>query len=163
MRPRPRSLATRWRATGWRKVLALPWADRWLLVQVFVLLGSAWLILRLIPFRNLAPRLGSLHKETPPEISPDALAQARRVGLTIARISPYTPWKSTCFPQALAAKYWLSRRSIPTTLYLGVALNKAADASRSRMSAHAWLRCGPFFVTGGPGHERYTITARFGG
>jgi len=146
-----------------RKLAAISWADRWLLAQVFVLLGVARLALRVIAFRRLARTLGPLQAETPPDAPPDHLAQARRVSLAIARISPYTPWTSNCFPQALAAKYWLGRRHIPATLYLGVALTKTDNAPRSEMTAHAWLRCGPMMVTGGPGHERYTVTARFGG
>jgi len=145
-----------------RKVAALPWAERWLLLQVFVLLGLARLALRLIPFRRMARHLGPLQVETPPDAPPEHLAQARRVGLAIARVSPYTPWTSNCFPQALAAKYWLQRRRIPTTLYLGVALNKGEAEIRLEMEAHAWLRCGPLFVTGGRGHQRYTVTACFG-
>ncbi len=146
-----------------RKLASLSWADRWLLVQLLVLLGVARLALRIVPFRRLARHLDPLQAETPPDAPPDHLAQARRVGLAIARVSPYTPWTSNCFPQALAAKYWLGRRGIPATLYLGVALHKAADFPRSEMIAHAWLRCGPLLVTGGPGHERYTVTAHFGG
>jgi hypothetical protein len=49
MNAAPHSLSNRL-----RKVAALPWADRWLLGQVFVLLGIARLALRLIPFRRLA-------------------------------------------------------------------------------------------------------------
>jgi hypothetical protein len=154
----PRALVARW-----RKLAALPWADRWLLVQIFVLLGVARLALRIVPFRRLARHLGPLQTETPPDAPPDHLAQARRVGLAIARVSPHTPWMSNCFPQALAAKYWLGRRGIPATLYLGVALTKNDNAPRSEMTAHAWLRCGPMMVTGGRAHERYTATARFGG
>jgi len=145
-----------------RKVAALSWADRWLMVQVFILLGVARLTLRLIPFRRLARYLGLLHTETPPDASPEQMAQARRVALAIARVSHYTPWTSNCLPQALVAKHWLRRRRIPTTRYLGVALTKTDDAPRSAMTAHAWLRCRPLLVTGGRGHERYTVTACFG-
>ncbi|MBX2998016.1 MAG: lasso peptide biosynthesis B2 protein [Caldilineaceae bacterium] len=147
-----------------RKLIALSWADRWLLAQVFVMLGLARLTLRVVPFRRLAQHLGTLHNETSTESPPDHLAQARRIALSIARVSPHTPWESNCFPQALTAKFWLRRRGIPTTLYLGVALNKTgADGStRTDMEAHAWLRCGPFLVTGGRGHERFTVTAIFG-
>jgi len=151
-------------STRLRKLIVLSWADRWLLLQVFFLLGVARLALRLIPFRRLARRLGPLQTETSPAAPPERLAQARRVGLAIARVSPHTPWTSNCFPQALAAKFWLSRRGIPTTLYLGVLLNEAgAEKALPPMQAHAWLRCGSLIVTGGPGHERFTITARFGG
>lgn len=89
--------------------------------------------------------------------SPSPLQPASTTG-----VSPYTPWTSNCFPQALVAKYWLRQRHIPTTLYLGVALTKTADAPRAEMAAHAWLRCGPLIVTGGRGHERFTTVAHFG-
>ena len=149
-------------STHLRKVAALSWADRWLLLQVFVLLGGARLALRLIPFRRLARQLGRLQTETPPDAPPDHLAQAQRIALAVARVSPHTPWTSNCFPQALVAKYWLRRRRIPTTLYLGVALTKTDDAPRAEMTAHAWLRCGPLLVTGGRGHECFTVVACFG-
>lgn len=42
-------------STRLRKVAALSWADRWLLVQVFVLLGAARLTLRLIPLSPPGP------------------------------------------------------------------------------------------------------------
>jgi hypothetical protein len=145
-----------------QKLAALSWADRWLLLQVFVLLGVAWLALRVIPFRRLARYLGPLQTETLPDAPPEHLAQAQRIALAVARVSPHTPWTSNCFPQALAAKYWLRRRRIPTTLYLGVALTKTDDASRAEMSAHAWLRCGRLPVTGGRGHESFTVVACFG-
>lgn len=159
MTPRPRSLVARW-----RKVAALPWADRWMLAHVFFLLGVARLALRLIPFRRLARHLGPLQVETPADAPPDHLAQAQQVGLALVRVSPHTPWTSNCFPQALVAKYWLRRRGIPSTLYLGVLLTKAeADSDAvTGMAAHAWLRCGPLLVTGGRGHERFTVTAFFG-
>lgn len=154
----PRSFTTRL-----HKLAALSWADRWLLVQSFCLLGIAWLALRVIPFRHLARRLGPLHAETPQDVPPEQLAQARRVSLAIGRVSPYTPWTSNCFPQALAAKYWLGRRHIPSTLYLGMALPQGNDTSRPAITAHAWLRCGSMLVTGGAGSARFTVTARFGG
>ena len=186
MTARARPLATRL-----RKVAALPWAERWLLFEVFCLLGIARLTLLLIPFRHLARRLGPLHTETPPDAPPAHVAHAQRVGQAIARVSPHTPWTSNCFPQALVAKYWLQRRRIPTTLYLGVALTKDAASTPARMGgggfnlgapklnpggaslgaprpklnmeAHAWLRCGPLIVTGERGHARFTVTAAFGG
>jgi hypothetical protein len=156
---RPRSLATRL-----RKLAALSWADRWLLLEAFVLLGAARLALRTVPFRRLARRLGPLQVETPAEATVAELAQARRIAAAVARVSPYTPWASNCFPQALAAKYWLHRHGIASTLYLGVALTRDAvdTATPNGMEAHAWLRCGPLNVTGGQGSARYTITAWFG-
>ena len=40
-------------------------------------------------------------------------------------------------------------------MYLGVGLDE-----NKKMIAHAWLRCGQLYVTGGDGHE-YTTVACF--
>ncbi len=138
----------------------LPWRERGLLLEAFVLLGAARLAILLVPFHRLAGHLGRLHAETPAEVSPVELAQARRIGWAVVRAACVTPWVSNCFPQALAARLMLRRRAIAATLYLGVALSGSSD--QRTMEAHAWLRCGSLIITGGPGHERYTITARFG-
>jgi hypothetical protein len=56
----------------------------------------------------------------------------------------------------VAAKILLRRSGIASTLYLG-----AAFKARSTLEAHAWLRCGPLYVTGGAGHLRYGTVASF--
>lgn len=93
--------------------------------------------------------------------SPDTIAQAqaqvaRRVSWAVRRASGLTPWPSVCLLQAITAKVLLRRRGIPSTLYLGATF----DESKSLL-AHAWLRCGPLYVTGGPGHEHYGVVASF--
>lgn len=88
----------------------------------------------------------------------EELAAARRIAWAIHRVSPYTPWESNCFPQALTAKLLLRRRGIPSTLYLGAAFKE----DRSGMEAHAWLRCGPMYVTGGKGDEKFGTVGVFG-
>ncbi|MNN82697.1 hypothetical protein D3C81_1996570 [compost metagenome] len=51
----------------------------------------------------------------------------------------------------------LERRGVPATLYLG----SGRDDS-GRMIAHAWLRSGPFYVTGNERLERFAVVAVFG-
>ena len=50
----------------------------------------------------------------------------------------------------------LERRKIESTLYLGT--GKDEDGS---FAAHAWLRSGPYYVTGANGMERYTVVGKF--
>ena len=141
-----------------RNLLRRPWADKWLLAQAYLLLGLTRLAILTLSFRRLARYIGPLQVETPNDIPATQLAAARRIAWAISRVSPYTPWKSNCFPQALTAKILLRRQGIPSTLYLGAAF--AED--KSGLEAHAWLRCGPLYVTGGKGDEKYGVVGVFG-
>lgn len=148
-----RRLATRL-GNLWRR----PWADKWLLVQVYGLLGVTRLAINTLSFKRLARYFGPHKVETPADVPAEHLAAARHIAWAIRRVSPYTPWKSNCFPQALTAKILLRRRGIPSTLYLGAAFKE----DKSGLEAHAWLRCGPLYVTGGKGDEKFGTVGVFG-
>lgn len=150
---RPRKLTAR---LG--NLLRRPWADKWLLVQVYFLLGVTRLAINTLSFKRLARHFGPHKIETPADAPAAQLAAARRIAWAIHRVSPCTPWKSNCFPQALTAKILLRRRSIPSTLYLGAAFK----ADKTGLEAHAWLRCGPLYVTGGKGDEKFGTVGVFG-
>ena len=51
---------------------------------------------------------------------------------------------------------YIKEKEISTTLYLGV--KKDSD---NNMLAHAWLRCGDYYVTGGANKEGYAVVAKF--
>ena len=53
------------------------------------------------------------------------------------------------------ARKILKKRGVHTTLYLGVGKKEG-----EKMIAHAWLRCGSFYVTGGTGEE-FAMVAKF--
>ncbi|MEO1800116.1 MAG: lasso peptide biosynthesis B2 protein, partial [Cyanobacteria bacterium J06629_2] len=72
------------------------------------------------------------------------------------KISYYTPWQSKCLVQAIAAKRMLQSRKIVSTLYLGVTRN-----SHQSLEAHAWLRSGQMYLTGGREREEFTVVATF--
>lgn len=139
-------------------LLRRPWADKWLLAQAYCLLGIARLAILTLSFRRLARYLGPLQAETPANIPATHLAAARRIAWAIRRTAPHTPWTSNCFPQAIAGKILLRRRGIPSTLYLGATFTE----DKTALEAHAWLRCGPLYVTGGNGQEKYGVVGVFG-
>ncbi len=133
-----------------------PWADQWLFVQAYFGLSVAWVLIHTLPFRLIATHLGERMGNSPDTITQAQAQVARRVSWAVRRASGLTPWPSVCLPQAITAKVLLRRRGIPSTLYLGATF----DESKSLL-AHAWLRCGPLYVTGGPGHEHYGVVASF--
>lgn len=66
-----------------------------------------------------------------------------RVAYVIPRVAAYLPWRSDCLVQALAARRWLKRKGIPSTLRIGV------KRESGNFSSHAWLVHGDRIVTGG--------------
>lgn len=140
-----------------RHFLRRPWRDQWLFVQTYILLGLARLAINTVPFPRLTKYLGTPLLESPAEAPLPHLLEARRIAWAVRAASRYTPWKSSCFPQAIAAKVLLRRRGIASTLYLG-----AAFKARTELEAHAWLRCGPLYVTGGAGHVHFGTVGIFG-
>jgi hypothetical protein len=139
------------------RFLRRPLADLWLFAQAYFLLGWARLTINTVKFETLAQKLGTQGLETPQAAPEEHLLEARRISWAVRSASRLTPWQSNCFPQAVAAKYLLRRRGIPSTLYLG-----AAFKARSVLEAHAWLRCGSVYVTGGAGHKRYGTVGIYG-
>ena len=138
------------------KLLRLSWADWGLLLEATLWLGLARAALVALPFRWLARHLGRLMAESPPAGDPAFRPQLARVSWAVREMSRYTPWRSACLAQALAAKGMLRRRGIASTLYLGL-----AKENQSALIAHAWLRSGSMILTGGQGRSRYTVVATF--
>jgi hypothetical protein len=129
-----------------------------MLIEAFLLLGAARLALIILPFKWLAVTLGRHMEEPGKEMNPSVVRCARMIGQAVCAAANYTPWKSVCLPQAVAAKWMLKRRRIAATLYLGV----SKDGSKPQeLAAHAWLRCGTLILTGRDGHRRFTVVSKF--
>lgn len=107
------------------------------------------------PFSRLASRIGEAQYET--DYKKVEKPAVKEVKWAVAAVCLRTPWESKCLVRALTAKRMLNRRGLPCTLYMGVQPDKEAG-----MTAHAWLRCGDTFVTGGNGAKAYAVTAIFG-
>lgn len=126
-------------------------------VQAFALSAVARLRVRFYPSSGLHRFLGVVGEETPQDAEltiqqkKDAIWVADRVN----RVANRTLWESKCLVRGMVAQRLLRHYGIPSTLYLGV----GRDDER-KMVAHAWVRCGSFFVTGGNG-ENYAVVAKF--
>jgi hypothetical protein len=130
-------------------------ADRRLFLEALGLLALTRFVILIVPFRRIAPFLGQVMAESPRH-APESEALARRISWAVLTAVRYTPWESKCLAQAITAKMMLKRRSIPSTLYLGLAID-----AKDGLDAHAWVRCGNRILTGGPIHGQFTIIAHF--
>ncbi|PYZ97042.1 stage V sporulation protein S [Alteribacter lacisalsi] len=113
-------------------------------------------ILKLLPFSKVAPSLGETMKETPADLNLQEKRTIARVSQAVHMMSRYAFWESECLVKAVAAQKMLSRRGVDTTLYLGTGKDETG-----KLAAHAWLRSGPFFVSGAEGKEKFTVVATY--
>src|SRR5690625_5131462 len=126
-----------------------------LFIEAYMYLAWAWYLKR-APFSKIAPTLGTEHVETNFLINPSQRKTLTRISEAIHLVSRHTFWESACLVQAIAAMKMLEKRQIESTLYLGTAKDETGE-----MIAHAWLRSGPFYITGNAGMEKFTVVKKF--
>lgn len=132
----------------------LPAAERADLLEALALCTVVSILLRLLRFSTVAPRLGRHMAESPAHHQGATSGQVARVQWAIATAARYLPWKPVCLPQAVTAQWMLRRRGVPCTLYLGTDPSSGYDA-------HAWVRVGAVIVTGGPRQDRFAVVSTF--
>lgn len=125
-------------------------------LEAYALLHIFRLAIFILPFKWIAPVLGKENRETETMIDEWNLPEIRKVRTVIKSVDRFTFWKRKCLAQAFAAKILLNRRKIESTVYLGIAY----DDNR-KLVAHAWLRAGNIYVTGGDGEKKYAVTGHF--
>ena len=135
------------------KFLRLPLSSKVLLLEAWITLGLSRGMVLTLPFRWIAP---GLRADLPGPVLDSGQAQAQTVGWALRVASKYTPWKSNCLAQAIAAKRMLHRRQLPSTLFLGV-----RKGEQDEFEAHAWVDFGPVTLTGGHDQAGYSVVSSF--
>jgi hypothetical protein len=123
-------------------------ADKWLLIRASAWLGVARLRLAFTSFQQLSERLSNDAPDTRVDPDPEFL---RRVSFAVGAAANNVPWRSDCFPQAIAARMLLQRYGYASTIHFGV-----DRVGEDGLEGHAWLTCGKTVVTGGGDLDRYT-------
>ena len=126
-----------------------------LFLEAWLLLHASRFLILFFPFKKIAASLGVLNQESIYEIS--YLLIANNIKHAIQRASRYALHSSKCYDQALAGKFMLKWRRLPSTIYFGLSKN-----DQSQLIAHAWLRFGSNIITGEKGMEDFTIVAFYG-
>jgi hypothetical protein len=126
-----------------------------LLFESYIFLGWAR-VLKAFPFSRVSPLLGAKMCETPNKIDSSNIKKVKQISHSIHIMSKYTFWESKCLVKAIATMKMLERRQIDCTLYLGTAKDE-----NGIMIAHAWLRSGPFYLTGAEEMKKFVIVSTF--
>ncbi|MBK0292127.1 MULTISPECIES: lasso peptide biosynthesis B2 protein [Priestia] len=135
--------------------LLFDWKTKSLLLESYLYLGWSR-YLKSVPFSKVAPTLGNHMEETSFTLSSSNKEVLASVAQAIHIMSRYTFWESQCLVKAIAAMKMLEKRQIESTLYLGTAREENGE-----LVAHAWLRSGPFYITGAEVMERFTVVSKF--
>lgn len=138
-----------------RIFLLLDTNKKLLLLEAFFLLGWAR-ILKSRSFSKIAPSLGEQMKETSFTIDDSQQSSLKNISEAINLMSRHTFWESMCLVKAIAAMKMLERRQVESTIYLGTAKDETG-----KLIAHAWLRSGPFYITGGEVMDQFVIVSKF--
>lgn len=132
--------------------------ERMLWLEALLALCWAKLLVQIVPFRRLAPRLGVPQSETVGLLSPEHHRTSLEISWAVQAAARHVPLGFVCLPQALAARRMLSTRGIASTLYFGVA---PGSKDPGDIESHAWLRAGAKIVTGEREALRHVVVAKF--
>lgn len=143
--------------------------ERRLLIEAVFYLALARFCVRFLPLRWYMNSLGS---EKPPlKPSDEIVFVSKSVSVAIKKAANNVPWNAVCLPQAIAAKWMLGKRCIPSVLFLGVSTSnedfpenetlKNTVINKPQLAAHAWLKTDGIVVTGKADHEKFTILKTF--
>ena len=142
-----------------KKFTKLSSEEKKLFLEAYRMLGIMRAAILTVSFKRLTRSLEhSMKKEDSMALDEKELQTAVMVGQAIARASAYTPWESACLVQSLTVKKMLQKRGIPGVFYLGAAKD---EENKAKMKAHAWSQCDDTIITGGEGHEEFTVLSVF--
>ena len=143
-----------------KKFTKLSSEEKKLFLEAYVTLGKMRASILTVSFKRLTRTLEHKPtKEAITELNEKEMQTALAVGKAISRAAAYTPWKSLCLAQSLTVQKMLQKRGVPGVFYLGAAKDEEA---KEKMKAHAWSQCGDTIITGGAGHEAFTVLSVFG-
>lgn len=136
----------------------MPMKEKAALFIAWLCITATAFLLRLLPFRILAPLLGKRLGAVGwiPLIDQEKNDAARMVKRAVRRAASVAPFRSDCLPQVFAGSALCRILSIPTSSFLGVKLDGRID-----MAAHAWMCAGPVPVTGGMSFGEYPVVMCF--
>lgn len=119
-----------------------------LTIEAYLYSAVFRILILLVPPKKLEQHMGERDMQSAETETIEHYRTCRAISFVTNRICDKTSWESKCLVRALTAQRMLKKRHIPSTLYLGVGLTED-----NKMIAHAWIRCGELYLTGGNGKD----------
>ena len=133
---------------------SLPGREAWAFVEASLLLAYARVLVTFVPLKRWRHQveLAKPDAAITHELTKTQRQTARMIERTLRRTGRNLPLEFVCLPQALAARWMLSRRGTPTELFFGTRL-----ATEEDREFHAWLKAGDIMITGHCDESEYAI------
>lgn len=135
-----------------RTFAALPAGEALAVAEAVFFLLAARLAIGVVPLRRWAHAIAPTTAGDRATDAEAGRAAAVAVGRAVQRAARNLPGTYLCLPQALAGRWMLARRGVPSQLYLGT--RREADGT---LDHHAWLKVGKFWVTGHCNEGEYAV------
>ncbi len=143
-----------------KKFSKLSSEEKNLFIEAYYTLGMMRAAILRVSFKRLTRSLEHQAKKSElAQLDEEQMQVALSIGKAIRQAAAYTPWESACLAQSLTAQRMLKKRGIPGVFYLGAAKD---EEGKEKMKAHAWSQCDNRIITGGGGHEKFTVLSVFG-
>lgn len=128
--------------------------EKWMTITVYFYTAYYRLCIRFVPMPKIEKNMGIRGEESEETETEENVRLAKLVRFHVNRVTEHLPLKRKCWVRALTARKILMKHGVNSTLYMGV------GKENDQMIAHAWLRCGQIYVTGGNG-QGYAVVAKF--
>ncbi|MEM9571910.1 MAG: lasso peptide biosynthesis B2 protein [Pseudomonadota bacterium] len=143
----------------------MSWRRKRLLWEAFVNTFTAWIMVRLLPYRIWKRWLG--HPVSLDVIPLEIVVPGPADGIMLAdiawahkRLGQVSKGVFTCLMLGFSARAMLRRRGIESILVLGAGRN--GDGGNRQLGAHAWVIHKTFDIAGGGERNEYSPVAAFG-
>lgn len=143
-----------------RNAWHLPWQEKLWMVLLYPYSGLIRVSMTLFHFRRWSKVLGVHYQNVTlsPLVTEQQRMKAWRIGRIVELTARLTPWESKCLVQAVMARTLLGIYGIPYILHLGAVMT---DDQFKPLKAHAWVKVGPWIITGREGHQAFAIVSSF--
>lgn len=143
-----------------RNAWRLPLHEKLWILLLYPYSGIIRASMTLFHFRTLSKALGQHYQNVTlsPVVTEAQRMKAWRIGRIVELTARMTPWESKCLVQAAMARTLLGFYGIPYILHIGALMT---DDETKPLKAHAWVKVGPWIITGREGHQAFGIVSSF--
>jgi hypothetical protein len=132
-------------------------------LEIWPRLAFARLLVRYVGFARwralLGPIDGDPAVDEPPQLAPAQAERAAHIGRQIDRVARHALlFRALCLPRAMAARWMLARRGIPSRIVIGS--RRAETGAGGGHMFHAWLVAGDQVITGAQDRDEYLALQR---